>query len=228
MNFQRARTEGQKAIRVNQIVDITVELYNEMPYDAITLTKIASKLDFTRANLYKYFSTKEEIFLVIIERDIKTWADDICGTLERHGSINIQAFSEIWASTLFDHARLIQLLPILNTVIEKNVSVEALTVLKKSMFESFSRISDKITEIIPHMTAELSFLFFNFQMYYAMGLYPATVPNEIQEKAMKLSGMPYKAETFVPAFSKFIVTVLQGLIYQNTNVRHNASPDGIF
>jgi len=218
MGFQRARSEEQKIIRVNQIVDVTLELYRSMPYDAVTLTAITDKLDFTRANLYKYFSTKEEIFLVIIERDIKAWAEDICGTLGKHDTIDIQAFSEIWASTLFGHERLVQLMSILNTVIEKNVSVEALTVLKKSMFESFSRISDKITEIVPNMTTELSFLFFNFQMYYAMGLYPATVPNEIQEKAIQLSGMPYKQESFIPSFSKFIVIVLQGLILQNTNM----------
>lgn len=38
-------------------------LFQEQPYHAITLTVIAERLGLTRANLYSYFSTKEEIVL---------------------------------------------------------------------------------------------------------------------------------------------------------------------
>ena len=43
------------------------DLFDEVPYSEITLTTIAKRLSWKRANLYRYVSTKEEIFLDLIE-----------------------------------------------------------------------------------------------------------------------------------------------------------------
>jgi len=59
--FLRAHGEEQKQQRVQQILDATSELYNEIGYDKVTFSKIAKKLDFSRINLYNYFSCKEDI-----------------------------------------------------------------------------------------------------------------------------------------------------------------------
>jgi len=217
MDFKRARSAEQKAVRSNQIIEAALALYDEMPYSAITLSAITEKLDFTRANLRKYFATKEEIFLIIIERDTIVWTDELRGELSKHDTITIQKFSGLWASSLYKHKRLLELLSILNTVIEKNVSVESLAVWRKAMNDCFKALNKQMLRIIPGMTSDLGHLFFDFQMHYAVGLYPATAQNEIQKKAAKVSGVPYKKEGFVPAFSKFLAIALQGLILQINN-----------
>lgn len=74
MQFQRARSDKQKNIRMSEIVNATINLYESLQYDKITLALIAKQLSFSRANLYKYVSTKEEIFLLIISGDIENWS----------------------------------------------------------------------------------------------------------------------------------------------------------
>ena len=64
-NYIRARTDDQKEERLNQIKEAADSLFEQMPYTEITLTTIADKLTWSRANLYKYVTTKEEIFLEI-------------------------------------------------------------------------------------------------------------------------------------------------------------------
>ncbi len=155
-----------------------------------------------------------EIFLVIIEKDSKAWVASVMEALSSYDSIGIQEFAGLWAETLFSNKRLLELTAILNTVIERNVSVEALSAWKKSMFESVSALSNRMLQIIPNMTSEQSFMFFNFQMHYAIGLYPATKSNEILDKALAQSGIPNRMEMFVPAFSRFLAIVLRGLIVQ--------------
>ena len=62
-DYIRARSYDQKEERLNQIKKATEELFENFPYTEITLSTIAEKLGWSRANLYKYVTTKEEIIL---------------------------------------------------------------------------------------------------------------------------------------------------------------------
>ena len=64
-DYIRARSDEHKEERLSQIKEATAELFSTCPYSKITLTTIAEKLGWSRANLYKYVTTKEEIFLEI-------------------------------------------------------------------------------------------------------------------------------------------------------------------
>ena len=64
-DYIRARSDEHKEERLSQIKEATAELFAIAPYSEITLTTIAEKLCWSRANLYKYVTTKEEIFLEI-------------------------------------------------------------------------------------------------------------------------------------------------------------------
>ncbi len=100
-HFQRARSAQQKDVRINQIMDAAVKLYNDMPYEKITLAGIAGELCFTRANLYKYVSSKEEIFLKIIERDTQEWISDLSPQLNGISGMALPEFAKIWTASLF-------------------------------------------------------------------------------------------------------------------------------
>jgi len=54
-----------KKERLNQIKEAADSLFAQMPYTEIAITTIADKLIWSRANLYKYVTTKKEIFLEI-------------------------------------------------------------------------------------------------------------------------------------------------------------------
>ena len=62
-DFIRARSSEQKSQRMSDIKRATAQLYRDFPYHEITLTTIAERLGWSRASLYKYVTTKEEIFL---------------------------------------------------------------------------------------------------------------------------------------------------------------------
>lgn len=53
------------------------ELFCSVPYQEITLSTIAGKLSWTRANLYKYVTTKEEIYLEICSDKMQSYFDDL-------------------------------------------------------------------------------------------------------------------------------------------------------
>lgn len=211
MKFIRARSEEQKNIRLGEIVHAAMELYETTPFDKITLSDIAERLDFSRANLYKYVSSKEEIYLLIISNDLDEFVQDVLSRFKDAENIPIEEFAWQWSETLYGHKRMLQLFSVLFTLIEKNVTVQTLAAFKRQMFVSTARLKPMFSQLLPYMPQGQIIPFLNIQVHYAAGLYPSTVLNDIQQEAIRISEIPYKLEPFVSAFSKFIILIMKGL-----------------
>jgi TetR/AcrR family transcriptional regulator len=69
----RARTPDQKERRIRQILSAAVRLLKSQSIDDITMGMIAEEAAFTRSNLYRYFTTREEVFLSILKEDLVAW-----------------------------------------------------------------------------------------------------------------------------------------------------------
>ena len=99
MSFLRAHGEKEKQERVQQIIDATIKLYDEIGYDKITFSKIALNLNFSRINLYNYFSCKEDIFLLILMQEIRQMVAD--AEVSFTAPIDdLDAFCQKWAAML--------------------------------------------------------------------------------------------------------------------------------
>ncbi len=204
MEFQRARSDEQKEIRIKQISEATLELYNSVKYEDITLAGIAKNLSFTRANLYKYISSKEEIFLYIILEELKKWKEDLKSIFKGMVNPEKEIFVELWAASVYRNKMMIQTMSLLYTLLEKNVTVEKLADFKKKLFTETSGVVVLLTEIFPRFTMETAFKFLKMQLFYAMGLYPTTVECEIQKKALEIAGFhPFDTPDFIEELKEF-------------------------
>jgi AcrR family transcriptional regulator len=57
----RARTKQQKAERLQEIYVVARLQLNAKSFDSISFASISKQLSFSRANLYKYVQSKEDI-----------------------------------------------------------------------------------------------------------------------------------------------------------------------
>ena len=94
MGWERARTETQKQQRISEILDAAARLYEAHRFEEITFVSIAREAKFTRSNLYKYFSSKEEIFLEFLKHDIILWRQDLVATLQKKEMYSVNVMSE--------------------------------------------------------------------------------------------------------------------------------------
>ena len=218
MGFKRARSKEQKDIRIQQIAKAAAKLYEKNDYEKITLAAIADELSFTRANLYKYIKSKEEIFLHIILSDLDALIAELERKLSSRSNVNIREFADIWTKALYKHKRLVELMSILYTVIEKNTTIEKLTVFKASLMGSLHKLFEIIKSALPTLDESAVSDFIYMQLYYVMGMYPATRQSEIQKKAIELAGFPYTPPDFVVEYNKFVVFSLNGLMKDRSNV----------
>jgi AcrR family transcriptional regulator len=210
MTFVRARSKENKAVRLEQIKEATKVLLEEKEYHELTLMMIAKELNFTRANLYKYVSSKEEIMLLIIEDEFELILNEAENTLTV--GEDVEAFSKEFASIIGSHKLYLKLFSMMFQIIEKNVTLEKLVEFKtniKNRYEDLNQlVCGKFMSLTIEETREFIFTINN----YAIGLYAVTCPSDIQKEANEISGFNFEFPNFEDEFSKFIMNILRGYL----------------
>ena len=209
--FQRARTDQNKEKRWDEIIFSTIDLFKNTPYSKISLTDISKNTSFTRANLYQYVSSKEEIFLKIILKYFISWIDFLERETAEEKNINLDDFLSIWCNSVKKNKELFHLLILLKFVIEENVKLEALVKFKAELSIHFKSLQRIISKCFPKLSDKQVFQFFNAQYYMAVGVRSISDPNEMQKKAIELSNMDYILPNFYNEYHDQLKIYLKGL-----------------
>lgn len=208
-DFIRARSDEKKQLRMKEIMDATDRLFQEQSYHAITLTTIAEALGWSRGNLYKYVTTKEEIFLEIILEKQADYFKDIKATFKDKDQLSDQDFSGLWTDVLNRHRGYIRYYSILATIIETNVTVERLVEFKKNIMsdvDSVMAIFTKYSRLSPNDADSLYWAI----MFHASGLNNVCSLNPLVQEAMEIAGIPPYKKDFSTDLSEFITLCLRG------------------
>ena len=204
MNFQRARSENQIQDRINEITDAASSIYNSVGYDGLNFSIISEYTKFTRPNIYKYFKTKDEILLVILKNDLKSFITALTSSFKINKVYSIYEISEIWADRLFEHKRLMDLYGFLFTTLEKNASLEALAEFKKEFIPMNTQLMDFIAQLFPVASEESIQNFAYYYLTLACGIYSISNLSKIQMEAIKLSGFDFAPPDFKKTYMSCI------------------------
>ena len=205
--YMRARSAEQKQERMDAIMDAADELFAEMPYHKITMGLIADKLGWSRAGLYKYAGTQEEIFLALHERKNRAWIDELVSALA-DAPMPHEEFARIWAEVTARHGSFLRYQDILFAIIESNVSLERLTEFKRSFAAMLGPIAELLARQCGIDGGEASDLFLRL-LFQASKLWAHYHCPELTLKAMELAGLPPVEGTFQDAYAEFTEMCLE-------------------
>ena len=201
--FKRARNEEQKEQRMQGIKDAVEELFKEKPYHDITFTTIADKLNLTKAHLYQYISTKEEIFLEICADKRDLYYEALKIAIPKNSGYSIEVIAEVWAGILNAHKDHLHYCDILSTIIETNVSVERLAAFKKRYYENAYEVSEQICSQL-NLTKEDSYKLFLNIHYHAVGINSICRWNPLVAEALAKENITAPAIDFRENMKEFI------------------------
>ena len=210
MTWERARSEEQIEYRVNEILKATAKLDEEHRFEEITFVMIAKEAGFTRSNLYRYFKTKEDIFLKLLAHDITVWRKDIEITFNEEEE-SLSDFSIKWVELLLKHQRMLEMYTILYTLLEKNATLEALVDFKKSIGAEIALGVERLSKILPFLPHEAALEFLYTSTSLTIGIYPLMDTTEKQKEAMKIAGMEMPPEMVVKMLESSTLSLLKGL-----------------
>ena len=192
-------------------MDATARLYEENRFEDITFAMIAKEADFTRSNLYRYFQTKEDIFLELMKHDIAVWRADILENFADQ-NITLHEFAEISVDLILKHRRMVKLFTILFTLLEPNSSLEALTAFKRKINEEIGMVAHFLGTVLPFSSIEAAAEFISAQSSLAIGAYPMMDLTAKQKEAMQTIGMDTTPEYYKERLVHAIELLLRGYL----------------
>ncbi|WP_243387383.1 TetR/AcrR family transcriptional regulator [Bacillus kexueae] len=211
MSFVRARNDENKKVRLEQIKEAALKLFDEMPYHEITLSKVGKEINFTRANLYKYISTKEDIYILIIMDEINRVIDDMESSLVQADPLDTYTLAHQWANILNNHPRYLKLFSLLFTMLEQNTTLETLIEFKNYLAVVNGRILKILKHNLPEFDDQDLAKLMDMAFSYIIARYPLCNPSPVQIEATKLSAYNYEFPNFVESFSEALVYLINGM-----------------
>lgn len=207
-DFQRARNREQKEERIREIKAAADSLFQTVPYHQITLSAIAENLKWSRANLYKYVSTKEEIYLELAGDKRDAYFTAFKSAFPPGSCYSPSVFSEVWAEILNAHRDYLHYSSILLTIIETNVSVERLANFKQNYYHKEVEILCLLEKNLK-ISGEMARTLFYDVYYHAVGLIGSCLHNPLIREALKLIPMEVTEPDFRRDMRRFISMCLE-------------------
>lgn len=196
--------------RPEEIMNACVKLYSSMNFREITLNDISRETSFSRPSIYNYFSTKEEIFLMILQNEYEKWIEDLEWIREKE-TLSPSEFASLVASSLEKRVLLLKILCMNLFEIEEESRDERLLEFKNVYKESVEVLAKAISKFFPMLDGrKYDFLFSFFPFMY--GLYPYVYPTRKQMDAMEKAEVKRPDEGIYELTRRFIENLLEGML----------------
>jgi TetR/AcrR family transcriptional regulator len=146
--WKRANQEEQKEMRRKEIREAALALRETCPFSEMTLADIARHASFTRSNLYKYYSSRDDLFLSLLRGEFLSWvakAEEIFSARE----YSLKEFSHIWIDLILRFPLLIELLSLSLVQMEKGADESSLVVWFHIYTDGMFRLNRVIRNLFP-------------------------------------------------------------------------------
>lgn len=207
-DFIRARSDEQKEQRLAEIKRATSELFEGHPYHEITLTTIAERLGWSRANLYKYASTKEEIFLLLAQDQMDSYFDALMAVFPQGCGLDAPVIAEVWAGIANAHHLYFRIGDILLTIIETNVTIDRLIAFKGDYYKRHDALAARLADLL-HEDEARSAWTIEAVYTHAVGLVSSCANNPLVTQALEALGIERRNVDFRSEMRDFILMCLE-------------------
>lgn len=187
---QRARTDAEKRAREQHILDAAAELFISRRFNQLTLADVAATSGLTKAALYRYFRSKELLFIAVYQRAFLALVEDA-------QSRTFTALPEDLAGLLTDHPVFCGLTAILHIALETGLTEQEARTFKLFLLEQ----SQELVVLIKAVSSQddTACFYFLMQCQQALiGCWHMTHPPEAARKAIELPPLTVFKMAFEP------------------------------
>jgi len=208
--FHRARSADQKEQRREAILAAARDLADRSGVARVSLGDIAAAVGLAKSNVLRYFGTREEVYLQLTMRAGTEWA-----TAASAGLRSASGFLEVagvLADAYADRPLYCDLTTHTETMLEHNVSVEALRVHKVWAIDMYWRVGRDIAAACPPLTdADGAALVMTASAFVAK-LFPLTrPPATLRELYAREPAIARAFPPFRPTLQRMIAATAAGM-----------------
>jgi AcrR family transcriptional regulator len=157
VTFQRARSEEQREIRRQAILDTAMAMLDEMPVAEVGLNELSRRVGLAKSNVLRYFESREAILLELLEGALRAWLADVSDELAADVDPDLSAMERgdqmaaVLSRSLVRHPVLCDLANTQAGVLEHNVSVDVVVRFKRSAIATLGAAVEMIQRHVPEL-----------------------------------------------------------------------------
>jgi AcrR family transcriptional regulator len=151
-SFQRARKPEEINQRRETLLAAAAELFDAEGPAGTGLNAIAAKAGFTKSNVYRYFESREQVLLELFQAEFVALVDALEAAIGAQPSGDVTALAEAISTTFLARPRCCQLISILASTLEQNVSEATIAETKTHMGDQNARIIVALSARMPGAT----------------------------------------------------------------------------
>lgn len=213
MEWQRARTDEKKNERRDAIYSAAFKLFREKGYDKVSFNGIAAEAGFTKSNLYRYFSSKDDIFLSIFSELFEGWVDDCLQRLaELPEHSEIERFTASWVASTRGRTQYLDLATLMLTSLERNSSFEQLLVFKRLAMNRLYEIAVAVCRIYPGLSIPQGFTFLTLGFAATNNYWAGATTNDALDRIYQMDEFQQLKPDFEGNLASAISVILRGLL----------------
>lgn len=213
--FTRARRPEEIAQRREEIVLAASALLDRQPLESISLNAIARDAGIAKSAVYRYFESREAIFLKILETDWRHWLGVLDTRLvPLHGSNDVSAVASALTATTVEHPRMCWLISALASVLEHNLSEDVILAFKQESLQLGLRLVNSLQGALPAIDAAQLVQFLHPAFALIAGLWPLSHPSASVRKIMARPEFAPFQPNFEEQFQRTLCMTLQGLMQE--------------
>jgi AcrR family transcriptional regulator len=222
--FVRARKPEQKEERRAHLVATARALVlGTRGVDGLGLNELARRAGMTKSNVYRYFESREAVLLALLEDEYEAWLHDLRAELPapraapsaprtrppRRGpsapvgskARSVDVLSSALARSLVSRPVLVVLTSALPTVLEKNLSEEAIVAFKLRSAAFFDEVAGVLEPYVPR---DIGVPLMHDVVAALGGLYPYACPAEAVRRALARPELSTMARDLEADLTRFV------------------------
>ncbi len=208
--FQRARQPKQIEQRREAILEAALVLFQKKGLENVTLADIAEKVGTVKSNIYRYFDSREHIYLRVLQRQAAEWEKRVMPALDalkRKGTA--PKVAEVLTRSFIQSVELSTLITAANTVLEKELSPELVIDFRSALFERRKRLARALAAAMPGTCVEEIFPLTLHIFTHVAGLWPFCHPSSESEKLLKDPEHAHLNINFEIEMTRFLLRLLK-------------------
>ncbi|MBE8478034.1 TetR/AcrR family transcriptional regulator [Streptomyces justiciae] len=155
--FQRARSEEQREIRRQAILDTAAAMLDEMTVSALSLNELSRRVGLAKSNVLRYFESREAVLLELLDRDWRQWTAALPAQLaaaitpDAPPNQRGQEFATVLAHSLTQRRTLCDLLSAQAGVLEHNISPDVAARYKRAALDNVAALATLARRHLPEL-----------------------------------------------------------------------------
>ncbi|MHA6763748.1 TetR/AcrR family transcriptional regulator [Streptacidiphilus sp. PAMC 29251] len=155
--FQRARSDEQRAVRRQAILDTTAAMLVEMPVAQVSLNELSRRVGLAKSNVLRYFESREAVLLELLDVASREWLEQLGPAFAAavdgvepagRGDRAVAAL----AATLAARPVLCDLVGAQAAVLERNVSPAVAAEYKHASIANVGTLARLVRDHVPELT----------------------------------------------------------------------------